>query len=202
MAWAPRKAHPGLDTLGEFPGSLPTTHEVRKAGRTGSRHHTSNPIRPFRFSVNCPDLIASTQHLTAAAMGALMRLKHHYWISGPMADDDEILMRITGTSKKEWTAIRPNIEGRFDIVDGQWIHWRLDEQIEDAYAAIKKNRAKTAAATRARAEIRRNEQTEIARGHADGKIEANSAFDRFGNFESDVLTAEQEMSQGEDGHGD
>lgn len=174
--------------------------------RTGTRYHTSNPVRPFRFSVNCPNLIASTQHLTAAAMGALMRLKLHYWISGPIPDDDDVLMRITGTLRKEWTAIRPHIEGRFDIVDGQWIHWRLDEQIEEAYSAINRNRAKTQAATRARAAKRRNERTDINERQHDGADGGNSCFntdcdlDPITSFASDILKAEQSMGKGATDH--
>lgn len=115
-----------------------------------SRRSSANPPRPFRFSVQLPALIAETQHLDPEAFGCLMRLMHAYWQSGPAKDDDRILARLVGLSPDEWSQVRPDIEVFFDVIHGQWIHWRLDEELEAAYDAINRNKARTKAATAAR----------------------------------------------------
>ena len=114
------------------------------------RRPSSTPPRPYRFSIQLPALIAETQHLDPEAFGCYMRLLHAYWQSGPAKDDDRILARLVGLAPDEWAVVRPDVEPYFDVLHGQWIHWRLDEELEAAYTAINANKARTKAATAAR----------------------------------------------------
>ena len=130
--------------------------------RYPSRRSSANPPRPFRFSVQLPALIAETQHLDPEAFGCLMRLMHAYWQSGPAKDDDRVLARLVGLAPEEWASIRPDVEPFFDILHGQWLCWRMDEELEAAYDAINRNAARTKAATAAR-KAKRNEQRDDER---------------------------------------
>lgn len=113
------------------------------------RRKTSTPPRPFRYSVQLPELMADTAHLEPVELGCYMRLLFSYWRSGPPKNDDRTLARITGLPIKEWSAIRPQIEGFFDV-DREWIHWRTDDDLLAAYEAINGNKKRTVAATEAR----------------------------------------------------
>ncbi|HRP94894.1 MAG TPA: YdaU family protein [Rhodocyclaceae bacterium] len=115
-----------------------------------NRRPTANPPRPFRYSVHLPNLIADTVHLDPEAFGCYMRLLMSYWRNGPPADDDRMLARIVGLTYDEWCAVRPDVEPYFDVLHGQWLHWRTDEDLEAAYTAINANKARTQAATAAR----------------------------------------------------
>lgn len=135
-----------------------------------SRRSSANPPRPFRFSVQLPALVAETQHLDAKAFGCLMRLMHAYWQSGPVRDDDRVLARLVGMAPDEWAAVRPEVEVFFDVCDGRWIHWRLDDEVEAACEAINRNKARTQAATAARKARRvdgRNDRRDGERNDAD-----------------------------------
>ena len=114
------------------------------------RRPSSTPPRPYRFSIQLPALIAETQHLDPEAFGCYMRLLHAYWQSGPAKDDNRIIARLVGLAPDEWAVVRPDVEPYFDVLHGQWIHWRLDEELEAAYTAINANRQRTKAATAAR----------------------------------------------------
>lgn len=96
------------------------------------------PKTPYKFVLNLPAHIADTVHLTAEEHGAYLRLLFAYWRSGPPKDDDRTLARIVGMSIDEWADIRPMVEPFFDVLHGQWLHWRLDEELEAAYDAINK----------------------------------------------------------------
>ena len=177
-----------------------------------SRRSSANPPRPFRFSVQLPALIAETQHLDPEAFGCLMRLMHSYWQSGPAKDDDRVLARLVGLSPDEWSQVRPDIEVFFDVIHGQWIHWRLDEELEAAYDAINRNRARTKAATAARKarrdDVERNEQRDDARNEhpigsirtphaaAAGTAQARAKAVNLGDFEDDVRAAERDLGIG------
>jgi uncharacterized protein YdaU (DUF1376 family) len=114
------------------------------------RAPTTSPSRPYRYTVNLPDLIADTQQLDAKAFGAYMRLLHAHWRSGPAKDSDRMLARIAGMSPAEWASVRPDLEPFFDVIGGSWMHWQTDQDLEAAYAAINANRDRTKAATDAR----------------------------------------------------
>jgi len=128
------------------------------------RHFTDNVSRPFRFSVNLLELMSDTSHLSPAAFGGYMRLLHSYWRTGPATNDDRVLARIAGMTPREWSAVRPEVAPFFDIA-GEWIHWRLDAELEAAYVAINANRKRTQAATAARKErcVRRDVERNVGR---------------------------------------
>ena len=113
------------------------------------RRKTSTSPRPYRYSVQLPELMADTAHLEPAELGCYMRLLFSYWRSGAPKNDDRTLARITGLPIKEWSAIRPEIEVFFDV-DREWIHWRTDDDLLAAYEAINGNKKRTVAAREAK----------------------------------------------------
>ncbi|MFZ4536798.1 DUF1376 domain-containing protein [Propionivibrio sp.] len=192
------------------------------ATKPASRSCTSNPPRPFRFSVQLPELMADTAHLEPEELGCYLRILFSYWRVGPPKNDDRTLSRIVGLPLKEWAVIRPELEPFFDI-GREWIHWRQDEELSAAYEAITANRKRTAAATAARKQ--RNDQRDVVRNDQrndqrdDGldvarsedptgsKQEAKSKtkspamkqdFDRYADFDSDVAMAEESFAAGVD----
>ncbi|WP_169067781.1 DUF1376 domain-containing protein [Candidatus Accumulibacter phosphatis] len=91
-----------------------------------------------------------TARLSTLEFGAYMLLERAYWVAGPPGDDDNLLARITGLSIAEWRKSRPAIEPLFVVSGGQWINPQIDADMEVMYSAMKKNRERTAAATKAR----------------------------------------------------
>jgi len=108
------------------------------------------PRTPFKFSLHLPDHVADTVHLTAEEHGAYLRLLFSYWRSGPPKDDDRVLARIVGLSVDEWAEVRPMVEPYFEVLHGQWLHWRTDDELQAAYEAIERSSraGKTAAKAR------------------------------------------------------
>ena len=108
------------------------------------------PRTPFKFSLHLPDHVADTVHLSAEEHGAYLRLLFSYWRSGPPKDDDRVLARIVGLSVDEWAEVRPMVEPYFEVLHGQWMHWRTDDELQAAYEAIEKSSraGKTAAKAR------------------------------------------------------
>ena len=137
-----------------------------------------------------------------------MRLMHAYWQSGPAKDDDRVLARLVGLSPDEWGGIRPDVEPFFDILHGQWLHWRLDEELEAAYDAINRNAARTKAATAARKAKRNDERDVVRNEHPIGSIHTPHAAAAgtpqarakakqvSGDFEGDVRAAERDLGIG------
>ncbi|MBO3704279.1 MAG: YdaU family protein [Candidatus Accumulibacter sp.] len=91
-----------------------------------------------------------TARLSTLEYGAYMLLERAYWMAGPPDDDNNLLARITGLSIAEWHKIRPAVEPLFLVAGGQWVNPQIDADMESMYSAMQKNRARTAAATKAR----------------------------------------------------
>ena len=108
------------------------------------------PRTPFRFSIHLPDHVADTVHLSAEEHGCYMRLLFSYWRSGPPKDDDRVLARIVGLSVEEWAEVRPMVEPFFEVLHGQWLHWRTDDELHAAYESIEKSSRAGKAAAKAR----------------------------------------------------
>lgn len=108
------------------------------------------PRTPYRFTIELPAHIADTVHLSAEEHGCYMRLLFSYWRSGPPKDDDRVLARIVGMAVDEWAEVRPMVEPFFEVLHGQWLHWRTDDELQAAYEAIEKSSraGKTAAKAR------------------------------------------------------
>lgn len=79
----------------------------------------------------------------AMACGALLLLKMHLWHVGPIPDDDVALARITATSPAEWKKLRKTLEPLFSIRYGEWVRTDWSEELEAAYEAVNKARAKS-----------------------------------------------------------
>ncbi|HAY10425.1 MAG TPA: hypothetical protein DCY18_10905 [Thauera sp.] len=108
------------------------------------------PRTPFKFSIHLPDHVADTVHLSAEEHGCYMRLLFSYWRSGPPKDDDRVLARIAGLSVEEWAEVRPMVEPFFEVLHGQWLHWRTDDELHAAYESIEKSSRAGKAAAKAR----------------------------------------------------
>lgn len=181
-----------------------------------SKRTNYTPKTPFKFSLHVTDHLADTLHLSAEEHGCYVRLMFSYWRSGPPRDDDNVLARIVGMTPQEWCEVRPMVEPFFDVVNGQWLHWRLDEELEAAYDAI--NKASKAGRTGANARwgkdkpaARRNDKCEgdatALRSHCESeyqqKDKSNPTRARAcksvppGDFEADVRIAECDLGIGE-----
>lgn len=108
------------------------------------------PRTPYRFTIELPAHIADTVHLSAEEHGCYMRLLFSYWRSGPPKDDDRVLARIVGLSVEEWAEVRPMVEPFFEVLRGQWLHWRTDDELQAAYESIEKSSRAGKAAAKAR----------------------------------------------------
>ena len=112
---------------------------------------TANSTKPLKWmKVWLDENARTTARLSTTEYGAYMLLARDYWTSGPPNDDDNLLARITGLSVVEWRKIRPVIEPLFVVGGGQWVNPQIDADMETMYSAMQKNRARTAAATKAR----------------------------------------------------
>lgn len=108
------------------------------------------PRTPYRFTIELPAHVADTVHLSAEEHGCYIRLLFSYWRSGPPKDDDRVLARIVGQSVDEWAEVRPMVVPFFEVLHGQWLHWRTDDELQAAYEAIEKSSRAGKAAAKAR----------------------------------------------------
>lgn len=141
---------------------------------------TANSTKPLKWmKVWLDDNARKTARLSTTEYGAYMLMERDYWTSGPPNDDDNMLARITGLSVAEWRRIRPAIEPLFVVAGGQWISPQIDADMEVMYSAIKKSRARVAAATKARWPkanrngIRNGERNGIRYGERDGILDVS-----------------------------
>jgi uncharacterized protein YdaU (DUF1376 family) len=75
------------------------------------------------------DWEADTGHLDCEQDGAYSRLVRWYWRNGPPADDDAMIARILRMDLKRWRKLRPIIAAFFKVVDGRWVHKRVEEEL-------------------------------------------------------------------------
>lgn len=69
------------------------------------------------LSINVPEYLARTGHLTTAEHGALILLALHYRENGELPDDDGQLARITRLPPNQWAKAKPTIAGLLPIGD-------------------------------------------------------------------------------------
>lgn len=145
----------------------------------------------------------------AMACGALLLLKMHLWHIGPIPDDDVALARITATSPAEWKKLRKTLEPLFSVRYGEWVRTDWSEELEAAYEAVNKARAKSQKGHAARWGSR---ATGTASGMPAGMLNINSvlnaqkpqnpkppkprANDFQPDFEADVALAEAALGIG------
>ena len=102
------------------------------------------------------DYLASTGHLSTEEHGAYFLLMLHYWATGkPLPDDNRKLSRITKVSVEVWEGIRSTLSEFFEIGGGQWIHDRIEHEIQKAVSVSEKRQASGAEGGRRSAKIRR-----------------------------------------------
>ena len=125
------------------------------------------PRTPYRFTIELPAHVADTVHLSAEEHGCYMRLLFSYWRSGPPKDDDRVLARIVGLSVEEWAEVRPMVEPFFEVLHGQWLHWRTDDELQAAYEAIEKSSRAGKTAAKARWDKAKDRTSENDKREAD-----------------------------------
>jgi uncharacterized protein YdaU (DUF1376 family) len=87
------------------------------------------------------DYLAATGHLSTVEHGAYCLLLMAYWVNnGPLKDDNGRLARTVRMSLQEWLEIKDTIAEFFDVVDGQWRHYRLDDDLQSFYARLEQTR--------------------------------------------------------------
>lgn len=89
------------------------------------------------------DYLADTAHLTATEHGAYLLLIMNYWQRGkPLPDDDLRLSRIARIEPADWPDMRAALEEFFEVVDGEWIHGRIEAEL--SHVRQKSDKAKFA----------------------------------------------------------
>ncbi len=97
------------------------------------------------------DYLADTTRLTTLQHGAYLLLIMAYWRAGEaLPDDDDDLAAITRQPVKDWQRMRPKIASFFNVIDGIWLHGRIEAEIKRAMV----NRAQKETAGKASARQR------------------------------------------------
>lgn len=79
------------------------------------------------------DYLRDTMHLRVEGHGAYLLLLAHYWTTGTaLPDNDDYLMAVARVDAKLWKKLRPLLEAFFDIEDGEWVHHRVEAELEKA----------------------------------------------------------------------
>jgi uncharacterized protein YdaU (DUF1376 family) len=105
------------------------------------------------------DYLRDTGHLGAAEHGAYLLLIGHYWTTGkPLPDDDVLLGRIARMTPKLWKAARHIIAPFFQLVENEWRHKRITQELAkwERLIEAKSNAGQASAAARAQ---RKEQQT-------------------------------------------
>ncbi len=89
-------------------------------------------------------------HLTTEQHGAYLLLIFHLWRRGCLPADDAGLAKIAGLSAAKWSTQRPVLAQFFALVDGSWVHGRVDRErcLAEARQRLNGERAQRAAARR------------------------------------------------------
>jgi uncharacterized protein YdaU (DUF1376 family) len=96
------------------------------------------------------DYLADTAHLSAAEHGAYLMLIMNYWQrEKPLPADDRKLARIARMSDDEWAAAKPTL-AEFFVVEDEWRHARIDQEIAVAQQKSAKAKASARASVAAR----------------------------------------------------
>lgn len=102
------------------------------------------------------DYLADTAHLNAAQHGAYLLLLMNYWQRGkPLKDDNERLANVARMSSDEWNKNREVLAEFFEVSDEEWLHHRVERDLEKVHGKS----AKASAAGKASAERRMNKRS-------------------------------------------
>ena len=108
------------------------------------------------------DYLRDTGHLGAAEHGAYLLLIGHYWTTGkPLPDDDVLLARIARMTPKLWRAARHIIMPFFQLIDGEWRHKRITQELAkwERLIEAKSNAGQASAAAKAQRKVQQNVNT-------------------------------------------
>jgi uncharacterized protein YdaU (DUF1376 family) len=125
--------------------------------------------------------LLETQHRPAAERGAILSFKMHFWRIGPLPDDDDALARIAGMDAKDWKKARKALAPLFVIQHGEWQRADWNDELEAAYAAVKKARERSKKGHDAR--WRRNASSN-ASGNASSNASGNASSNASGSAAS------------------
>ncbi|MFC7518714.1 conserved phage C-terminal domain-containing protein [Herbaspirillum sp. GCM10030257] len=96
------------------------------------------------------DYLADTSRLSTEQHGAYFLLIMDYWRNGAPPDDDVILAQITKATGAGWRKLRSAMLMFFEVVDGKWMHSRIEEELAKAKERAEKAQAKARKAADAR----------------------------------------------------
>ena len=102
------------------------------------------------WQLNIGDYLRDTQHLNAEEHGAYLLLLMHYWIRGPLPDDDNRLAIISRCSSNAWGHTKDSVLAFFEHREGRYYHKRVDRDRIDAIERMEKAAARAKAAAEAR----------------------------------------------------
>ncbi|MGX6999883.1 YdaU family protein [Caballeronia sp. KNU42] len=94
--------------------------------------------------------LADTQRLSTEQHGAYLLLIMDYWMNGAPADDDEDLAQITKLPLSAWKKAKAKIMKFFTLIDGNWHHKRIEQELKDAKTRKEKSNEKAKVAAEAR----------------------------------------------------
>lgn len=78
------------------------------------------------------DYLADAAHLSTLEHGAYLLLIMTYWQRGePLPDDDKKLARICRVGPREWARMKPTLSEFFEIADGDWLHSRVQRELQN-----------------------------------------------------------------------
>lgn len=97
------------------------------------------------------DYLADTMHLTTEEHGAYLLLIFNYWQTGKPIPVSR-LARIARLSNDRWTDVERSLNEFFNERDGEWVHERIERDLESLHAT----QAQRIAAGKASAEARKN----------------------------------------------
>lgn len=74
--------------------------------------------------------LGRTRAMSPAALGAYVRLLSEYVErQGPLPENDKLLSRIAGVSKRDWPGIRTELDDVYDVVDGHLVDAYAEREI-------------------------------------------------------------------------
>lgn len=93
---------------------------------------------PHKLLIDIRAWQEQTALLSTAECGAFLALKMHFWRSGQIPDRDTALARIVGMESRDWKNARKALAPMFIAGDGEWFRTDWNEELEAAYAAVRK----------------------------------------------------------------
>lgn len=87
------------------------------------------------------DYMSDAAHLTTVEHGAYMLLLMTYWQRGEaLPADDKKLARICRLEPRSWLKIKPTISEFFEVIDGKYLHGRVERELTSVRDKSLKNR--------------------------------------------------------------